>query len=123
MILMTKMDEIMVAINTAIVNPSNKALIPIIEDTTLCISDEDAYISDLTSDESSDYESPEVRALVNCQRRSKKKEAIKRSNLTIGFHHGQLQMLPSTWTFPRMNCKQLVDNWYVGNRGGKGFHH
>ena len=27
-------------------------------------------------------------------------------------------MLPPIWTFPKINYKQLVDNWYVGNKGG-----
>ena len=33
----------------------------------------------------------------------------------MGFHHGNFQMLPPTWTLPNMEFKQLIDNWYVGN--------
>ena len=74
--------------NTSIENSSNKALVPIIEDETICILDEDAYMSDLTIDESSDSEFPEVRTMVNFQWHSKTKESMKRRKLTIGFHHG-----------------------------------
>ena len=69
--------------NTSIGSPSAKALVPIIEDKTLYILDEDAYISDLASDESSNSKSPEFYLLVIYQRRSKTKEAIKRVKLTI----------------------------------------
>ena len=31
------------------------------------------------------------------------------------YHHGKLQALPPWWQFPKMNAKQLMDNWYVGN--------
>ena len=104
--------------NTAIGNsPSDRALVQIIEEETICILDEDVYISDLTSDELSESESPEVRALGNCQWRYKTKEATKRRKLTIGFHHGQLQVLPPTWAFLKMNCKKLVHNLYVCNKG------
>ena len=34
----------------------------------------------------------------------------------MGFHHGGLQVVPPTWTFPRMAFNQLIDNWYVGNK-------
>ena len=109
-----------VAMNTAIWNGTPaRVLVPIIEDKTLCILDEDACFSDLTSDESSDSDSPKVRVLVHCQGCSKTKEAMKRKTLAIGFHHGWLQVLPPTWTFPMMNCKQLVNNWYVGKRRGR----
>ena len=33
----------------------------------------------------------------------------------MGFHRGCLKFLPPTWTFPRITCKQLIDNWCVGN--------
>ena len=35
------------------------------------------------------------------------------------FHRGRLQVLPPTWTFPRMTGKQLIDNWYFGNKREK----
>ena len=28
-------------------------------------------------------------------------------------------MLRPTWTFPIITCKQLIDNWYVGNKREK----
>ena len=37
----------------------------------------------------------------------------------MGFHHGCLQVLPPTSIFPRITCKQLIDNWYVGNKREK----
>ena len=36
--------------------------------------------------------------------------------LKMGYHNGRLQVLPPKWTFPKMNVKQLVDNWYVGSK-------
>ena len=31
-------------------------------------------------------------------------------------NHVHFQVLPPTWTFPIMTCKQLIDNWYLGNK-------
>ena len=33
----------------------------------------------------------------------------------MGFHNGKLQVLPPRWQFPKINTKQLIDNWYGGN--------
>ena len=41
---------------------------------------------------------------------------MKKSTIDVGFHHGLFQVLPPTWTFPRMTCKKLIDNWYFGNK-------
>ena len=37
----------------------------------------------------------------------------------MGFHHGHLQVLPPTWILPIITCKQLIYNWYIGNRREK----
>ena len=37
----------------------------------------------------------------------------------MSFHHGHLQVLPPTWAFLRLTCKQLIDTWYVGNNRDK----
>ena len=36
--------------------------------------------------------------------------AVKKQKLKLGYHHGKLQCLPAHWKFPRMTCKQLVEN-------------
>ena len=41
---------------------------------------------------------------------------MKRRRLSIGFHNGGLQVLPPLWDIPKMNAKQLIDNWYVGDK-------
>ena len=38
---------------------------------------------------------------------------MERSNPTMGFHRGCLQVLPLTWLIQIITCKQLIDNWYV----------
>ena len=35
------------------------------------------------------------------------------------FHHGRLQVLPPTWKLPIITCRQIIDNWYVGNKREK----
>ena len=55
------------------------------------------------------------RALVATQTQHIQDTLLSSRRLTMGFHHGRLQVLPPTWTFPKMNIKQLVDNWYIGN--------
>ena len=37
----------------------------------------------------------------------------------MGFNHGRFQVISPTWKFLRMTCKQLIDNWYVGNQKEK----
>ena len=56
------------------------------------------------------------RALVSNRTRTIQETLLSSRRLTMGFHHGRLQVLPPTWKFPKMTIKQLVDNWYVGNK-------
>ena len=41
---------------------------------------------------------------------------MKRRRLSVGFHHGKLQVLSPLWDFPKITAKQLIDNWYVGGK-------
>ena len=43
-------------------------------------------------------------------------QAVRKRQLRLGFHHGKLQCLPAHWKFPRMTCKQLFENWFLGNK-------
>ena len=44
------------------------------------------------------------------------KRVMKRRRLSVGLHNGELQVLPPLWDFPKMTAKQLIDNWYVGDK-------
>ena len=46
---------------------------------------------------------------------SEAKLKLKKRKLTVGFHHGRLQVVPVYWTFPKMTIKQLIDNWFIKN--------
>ena len=46
---------------------------------------------------------------------SEAKFKLKKRKLTVGFHHGCLQVVPVYWTFTNMTIKQLIDNWFIGN--------
>ena len=56
------------------------------------------------------------RALVSNRTRTLQDTLLSSRRLRMGYHHGRLQVLPPTWTFPKMNVQQLVSNWYVGNK-------
>ena len=56
------------------------------------------------------------RALVATRTRHIQDTLLSSRRLRMGYHHGRLQVLPPRWTFPKMNIKQLVDNWYIGNK-------
>ena len=56
------------------------------------------------------------RALVNNRTRTIQDALLSSRRLRMGYHHGRLQVLPLKWQFPKMTIKQLVDNWYVGNK-------
>ena len=58
----------------------------------------------------------ESEALVNSRTRTIQEALLSSRRLTMGYHHGRLQVLPPKWTFPKMNIKQLVDNWYIGSK-------
>ena len=34
----------------------------------------------------------------------------------MDFHSGRLQVLHVKWTFPKINVKQLINNWFAGNK-------
>jgi hypothetical protein len=57
----------------------------------------------------------EEREVVRRNRRERGEGAVKRRRLTVGFHHGKLQILPPHWNFPNMTIRQLIENWFVGN--------
>ena len=65
------------------------------------------------------YLNEEVHIVMDQSRRPKHRCVLNRSTLTMGFHHGCLQVLPPTCKFLRMTCKQLIGNWYVGNKREK----
>ena len=110
------------AMNMAVqTRPSSSALVPFDtnESSSLTIIDEEeSIVSSLSFDSDLETEdtSEEISAILGRRRRTKNKEVVSRRNLTMGFHHGRLQVLPPTWTFPKMSAKQLIDNWYVGNK-------
>ena len=57
----------------------------------------------------------ELGVIIERRARAKTKNIMKKRQLTMGYHNGKLQVLPPRWQFPKMNAKQLIDNWYVGN--------
>ena len=54
--------------------------------------------------------------MMDQRRRATQRRVMNMRTLTVGFHHGCLQVIPPSRTFPRMTCKQLIDNWFVGNK-------
>ena len=60
----------------------------------------------------------EVRALER-KNISEAKLKLKKRKLTVGFHHGSLQVVPVYWKFPNMTIKHLIDNWFIGNEREK----
>ena len=80
----------------------------------MVISDEESSFSSDTSVDGIE-ESTEIQEIVQRTCRIKAKQVMRKRQLTMGFHHGKLQVLPPRWKFPKMNTKQLIDNWYVGN--------
>ena len=57
-----------------------------------------------------------TRALVSTRTRTIQDALLSSRRLRMGYHHGRLQVLPPKWQFPKMTIKQLVDNWYIGNK-------
>ena len=41
---------------------------------------------------------------------------MKRRRISVGFHNGELQVPPPLWDYLKMTSKQLIDNWYVGDK-------
>ena len=58
----------------------------------------------------------ECEALVNRRTRTIQEALLSSRRLKMSYHNGRLQVLLPKWTFPKMNVKQLVDNWYVGSK-------
>jgi len=79
----------------------------------MVINDEESAIISADVDENDPH--PELQGIVERKRRSTAKKIMSQRKLTMGYHHGKLQVLPPLWNFPKMNAKQLIDNWYVGN--------
>ena len=79
----------------------------------MIINDEEDLISN-SSDEVIEDDT-EVQDIIERRSRQNQKRVMAKRQLTMGFHHGKLQVLPPMWKFPKMNAKQLIDNWYVGN--------
>ena len=58
----------------------------------------------------------EVQLVIDQRRKPIQRKVMNRRTLTMGFHHGILQVLTTTWKLPIITRKQLIDNWYVGNK-------
>ena len=44
-------------------------------------------------------------------------QKLKKQKLTVGFHHGKLNPLPSTWEFPKgITMINMMDMWPMVNR-------
>ena len=74
---------------------------------------EDISLEDLSNVGPIQYAS---RALVNNMTRTIEDAPIASRRLRMGYHRGHLQGLPPKWTFPKMTMKQLLENWFVGNK-------
>ena len=78
---------------------------------TLCITNEDTALENVLEVISSDeltnggpiQEAP--RALVGNRTRTIQDTLLSSRYLRMGYYHGCLQVLPPTWTFPKMNVK------------------
>ena len=89
---------------------------------TLLITDEDNALEHVTEGISEDdlanggtiQDASE--ALISSRTRTIQEALLSSRRLRMGYHHGRLQVLPPKWTFPKMNIKQLVDNWYIGSK-------
>ena len=58
----------------------------------------------------------ELHIVMDQMRQATQRRVMKRRTLTMVIHRGHLLVLSPTWTFPIMTCKQLIDNWYPGNK-------
>ena len=89
---------------------------------TLLITDEDNALEHVTEGISEDDLAnggtiqDESEALISSRTRTIQEALLSSRRLRMGYHHGRLQVLPPKWTFPKMNIKQLVDNWYIGSK-------
>ena len=51
------------------------------------------------------------------RRRAQERAAatVKKRKLKVGYHHGKLNPLTSTFQFAPMTCLQLIQNWFIGD--------
>ncbi len=54
-------------------------------------------------------------AMANHSRVMETRRQLKRRKLTVGFHHGKLNVLPADWTYPKMNLVQLIHLYQMGS--------
>ena len=83
---------------------------------------EDAIHNILEYEGSTVQENATLSSIIHRTRHMGEKWAMKRRRLSVGFHNGKLQVLTPLWDFPKIAAKQLIDNWYVGNKKS-GVHH
>ena len=71
------------------------------------------------------FDEPMDDFIVDRMRRQKAKEQVKRRKMTFGFHHGVLNPLPSSWSYPKMNMIQLINLYLLGSpaEGVSALHH
>ena len=119
--------EITATMNSVVIyNPSSSALVSRFKETendscALTITDEDdrsisSLITNKEGTSSDEYELSGICEIIDRRMRIKTKEVMSRIRITIGYHHGQLQVLRTMWNFPKIHRKQLIDNWYVSNK-------
>ena len=57
----------------------------------------------------------ERRELARKRRRKNETDQLNSRKLTVGVHHGRMNVLPQQWTFSSMTSLQLVQNWFIGD--------
>ena len=60
-----------------------------------------------------------LKYVMDQRQQATQRRVMERRTVTMGFHHGHLQVLPPTWAFLILTCKKLIDTWYVGNKRDK----
>ena len=61
-------------------------------------------------------ENATARSIMQRRRQMSEKRVMKRCCIYVGFHNRRFQFLPPLWDFLKMTAKQLIDNWYVGDK-------
>ena len=104
-----------------IAGPLPTSAVTVTDNNSLCmvITDEESDVSSDVDTASEFDDDPLVHNIIERRLRRKTAQIMEGRQLTVGFHHGKLQVLPPLWKFPKMNAKQLIDNWYVGNSRDK----
>ena len=116
--MMAKMEAMASAVESRAATASQPTLLaPLDDDAAEPPANEAGFVSDEEEDVVLEVDRPLTKKRRDAIIRERTAKQIKRRKVTVGYHHGRFNVLPSSWRYPKGGTViQLITLWLIGNK-------